>query len=74
MAHLIFQKLDRLPVIICKVCQYGVWPNEIVRHLKGSTHRKSHTEAVQIQETIQQWKSIAIDPEEIIFPYQINQT
>ncbi|KAE8410228.1 hypothetical protein BDV36DRAFT_302944 [Aspergillus pseudocaelatus] len=73
MAHIIFQKLDGLPVIICKVCQYGVWPNEIVCYLKGSTYRKSYTEAVQIQETIQQWENIAIGPEEIIFPYQIDQ-
>ena len=54
MDHPIFQKLDGLPIIICKVCQHGVWPSEIVRHLTGQIHRKSYAEAVQIQIAIQQ--------------------
>ncbi|KAE8370978.1 hypothetical protein BDV26DRAFT_299267 [Aspergillus bertholletiae] len=73
MEHPIFQKLDGLPVIICKACQHGVWPNEIVHHLKGSAHAKPHEEAVQIQETIQHWENIAMGPEGIIIPHQINQ-
>ncbi|KAE8370979.1 hypothetical protein BDV26DRAFT_299260 [Aspergillus bertholletiae] len=73
MEHPIFQKLDGLPVIIYKAYQHGVWPNEIVRHLKGSAHAKPHEEAVQIQETIQRWENVAMGPEGIIIPHQINQ-
>ena len=50
----IFKKLDRFPIVICKICQHGVWPNEIARHLKSNAHRKPHAEAVQIQQTVQQ--------------------
>ena len=54
MDHSIFQKLDRLSIIICKVYQHGVWSNEIVRYLTGQIYRKFYTEAVQIQKAIQQ--------------------
>lgn len=73
MEHPIFQKVDGLPVIICKACQHGVWPNEIVSHLKNHVHRKPHAEAVQIQKAIQQWDGIAQNAQEAIIPDQIDE-
>ena len=73
MEHPIFQPLDGLPVIICKTCQYRVWPREIVRHLKDGAHGKTHQEAVQIQETVQRWEGIAMGPEGVVIPRQVEQ-
>ena len=73
MDHSIFQKLDKLSIIICKVCQYRVWPNEIVCYLTGQIHRKSYTEMVQIQQVIQQWKDIVPQIDETVILYRIDQ-
>ncbi|KAE8155519.1 hypothetical protein BDV40DRAFT_306924, partial [Aspergillus tamarii] len=73
MDHSTFQKLDGLPIIICKVCQHGVWPSEIVCHITGRPHRKSYAEAVQIQIAIQQWEDIAQQAEEAEIPYGVDQ-
>ena len=72
MDYPIFNKLDRLPIIICKVCQHGVWPSEIVRYLTGYIHRKSHTEAAQIQRTVQQWQEIVQRAEETEIPHRVD--
>ena len=69
----IFQKLDGLSIIICKVYQHGVWPNEIVCYLTGQIYRKFYTEAVQIQKAIQQWKGIAGQIDKTAIPYGIDQ-
>ena len=73
MDHPIFQKLDRLPIIICKVCQHGIWPSEIIRHVTGRIHRKSYTEAVQIQIAIQQWEGIVQRVGETEISHEIDQ-
>ncbi|KAB8277439.1 hypothetical protein BDV30DRAFT_234770 [Aspergillus minisclerotigenes] len=73
MEHPIFQKVDGLPVIICKACEHGVWPNEIVSHLKNHVHRKPHAGAVQVQKAIQQWDGIAQNAQEAIIPDQIDE-
>ncbi|KAK6812329.1 hypothetical protein RU639_011794 [Aspergillus parasiticus] len=73
MEHPIFQKVEGLPVIICKTCQCGVWPNEIVSHLKNRVHRRPHAEAVQTQELVQQWDGIAQDAQEATIPDQIDE-
>jgi hypothetical protein len=70
---LLFQMLDGLPVIICKACQHGVWPFEIVRHLKSNVHRIKHAEAVQIQEAVQQWEGVAPSPDAVVIPHQVDE-
>lgn len=73
MEYPIFQKLNGLPVIICKKCQHGVWPNEIIYHVKSTAHGKKHAEAVQIQQMVQQWEDIALYAEDVEIPHQIDQ-
>lgn len=73
MEHPIFQKLNGLPVIICKKCQHGVWPNEIIHHVKSTVHGKKHAEAVQIQQIVQQWEDIAPRAEDVEIPHQVDQ-
>ena len=72
MDHSIFQKLNRLSIIICKVCQHRVWPNEIVCYLTGQIYQKFYTEAVQIQQIIQQWEGIVPQIDETVIPHGID--
>jgi hypothetical protein len=73
MEHELFEKLNGLPVIICKTCQHGVWPSEIVRHLKSNAHRMKHTEAVHIHDAVQQWEDIAQHAADVVIPHHIDQ-
>ncbi|KAB8067017.1 hypothetical protein BDV29DRAFT_163970, partial [Aspergillus leporis] len=73
MEHDLFEKLNGLPVIICKTCQHGVWPSEIVRHLKSNVHRVKHAEADAIQTTVQQWEDVAPDADAVVIPHQVDE-
>ena len=44
-----FQVLPQWKVIVCRICQDGVWPDFIAGHLKGPAHYMSHRQAIEIQ-------------------------
>ncbi|KAF9882584.1 hypothetical protein FE257_006232, partial [Aspergillus nanangensis] len=55
-------------IMICRQCQYGVWPAEIERHLKRQ-HQLSEKTVRPIIETIQQWTELAPNRESIQIPH-----
>ena len=44
-----FQVLPQWKVIVCRICQDGIWPDFIAGHLKGPAHYISHRQAMEIQ-------------------------
>jgi hypothetical protein len=68
-----FVRLPTFPVVICRQCQYGVWPNSIASHLKGSAHQVKHKEAQQVQEAIQQWDGIQHDSSQLELPLVLDE-
>ncbi|KAI7279546.1 hypothetical protein KC340_g18885, partial [Hortaea werneckii] len=49
-------------VVICKECQYAVWPNQIVGHLTNKQHALPRKIALSISDEIEQWPGIALFP------------
>ncbi|KAB8226969.1 uncharacterized protein BDW43DRAFT_317269 [Aspergillus alliaceus] len=67
----LFKKLDTIPIIIYHQCMHGVWPQEITRHLKNRVHQMANADTVAIQNTVAQWKGIAINADTVKFPHQL---
>lgn len=55
-------------VVICKECQYAVWPNQIVGHLTNKQHALPRKIALSISDEIEQWPGIALFPSEFRVP------
>jgi hypothetical protein len=73
MENQFFIRLPTFPVVICRQCQYGVWPSSIASHLKGSAHQVKHKEAQQVQEAIQQWDGIQHDSSQLELPLVLDE-
>ncbi|KAJ5863522.1 uncharacterized protein N7529_001349 [Penicillium soppii] len=59
MEHQLFHQPSTTPVIVCKLCEYGVRPKEVSRHLQSANHRMPKPKARQIAEAVQQWERTA---------------
>ena len=55
-------------VVICKECQYAVWPSQIVGHLTNKQHALSRKVALSISDDIEQWPGVAPFPGEFRVP------
>jgi superfamily II DNA helicase RecQ len=68
MASKYFHHIGEWQVVICKTCQYAVWPTQIEGHLKNRQHRVSRKQAITISEEVQQWPGVVRFPSEFEVP------
>lgn len=68
-----FHHLPERQVIICKECQYAVWPSQVRSHLQGKQHRIPGKEAAAIQDDIKQWPGVVPFASELEIPRCIPQ-
>ncbi|KAJ5861944.1 uncharacterized protein N7529_009254 [Penicillium soppii] len=59
MEHQLFHQPLTTPVIVCKLCEYGIRPKEVFRHLQSVNHRIPKPKACQIAEAVQKWDRTA---------------
>lgn len=50
--------------VICKDCQYAVWPSQIVGHLTNKQHALPRKVALSILDDFEQWPGVALFPGE----------
>jgi hypothetical protein len=55
-------------VIICKECQYAVWPSQVTGHLVNKQHGMSRKSATVVSEEVQQWPGVIQFPSEFQAP------
>ena len=72
MADKLFERIPRLRVMICRQCQYGVWPGEAERHLKRQHQLDCPTVARLVHE-IQQWTDIAAHGQAVQIPHALDE-
>ncbi|QGA20956.1 hypothetical protein EYB26_008666 [Talaromyces marneffei] len=63
-----FERLVDFPVVICRECQYGVWPSQIEGHLQRAHQHISPMIRIQLGDEVRSWPNIAIDPIELEIP------
>ncbi|EEA23651.1 conserved hypothetical protein [Talaromyces marneffei ATCC 18224] len=63
-----FERLVDFPVVICRQCQYGVWPSQIEGHLQHAHRYISPVIRIQLGDEVRGWPEIAIDPIELDIP------
>ena len=68
MASNYFQHINEWQVVVCKTCQYAVWPTQVEGHLRNKQHRMSRKQATTISEEVQQWPGIVPFPGEFEVP------
>ena len=66
-----FHHLAPWQVIVCKECQYAVWPSEVRGHLTGKQHRMPAKTAQLIATEVQAWPRIITFPHEFSIPASI---
>jgi hypothetical protein len=60
-----FERLVDFPVVICRECQYGIWPSQIEGHLQRAHRHVSPANRIQLGDEVRSWPDIAIDPIEL---------
>ena len=68
-----FRHLEKWHIVVCKDCQYGVWPSHVKGHLTGKQHKIAAKEAQQIAEEVEEWPGIIQFPSEFEFPAHIEE-
>jgi hypothetical protein len=63
-----FERLEDFPVVICRACQYGVWPSQIEGHLQRAHQHISPTIRIQLGDEVRSWPHITINPIELDIP------
>ncbi|KAF9890012.1 hypothetical protein FE257_006692 [Aspergillus nanangensis] len=71
MEHQLFEIIPLLRIMICRQCQYGVWPAEVECHLKQQ-HQLPHSLVQPIVQAIQQWTEVAPNPQAIQVPQALD--
>lgn len=68
-----FHYLPAWQVIVCKECQFAVWPNEVQGHLQGKQHRIAKKTARTIAEDAQSWIGVAQYSGELALPAYVHE-
>jgi hypothetical protein len=63
-----FERLEDFPVVICRACQYGVWPSQIEGHLQRAHQYISPTIWIQLGDEVRSWPYITINLIELDIP------
>ncbi|KAL3711305.1 hypothetical protein TMatcc_005103 [Talaromyces marneffei ATCC 18224] len=63
-----FARLVDFPVVVCRECQYGVWPSQIEGHLQRAHSYISPAVRIQLGDEVRSWPDLAIDPIELEIP------
>ena len=71
MDHQIFEKIPSLQIIVCRHCQHGVHPKEIITHLQ-TKHSMKPRESQPIAQRIAQWQDIIQHPEAVQIPRELD--
>ena len=68
-----FHHLPEWTVVVCKECQYAVWPDQVKGHLQGKQHRVPIVEASGISEKVQEWPGVTRFPSEFQMPTYVEE-
>uniref|UniRef100_A0A093UT40 Transposon Tf2-6 polyprotein n=1 Tax=Talaromyces marneffei PM1 TaxID=1077442 RepID=A0A093UT40_TALMA len=63
-----FARLVDFPVVVCRECQYSVWPSQIEGHLQRAHSYISPAVRIQLGDEVRSWPDLAIDPIELEIP------
>jgi hypothetical protein len=67
-----FDHLAVYGLVVCKECQYAVWPEEIKGHLHGKHHRLLRKAAEKIAEEIHGWPGLIPFASELEVPFRVD--
>lgn len=69
----LFAFLSKYGVIVCRECQYAVWPMEIGSHLAGSMHKMLKNDRDRIQQEVQRWKGLVWNKDTLMLPIALEE-
>jgi len=69
----VFEHVPEWQVVVCKQCQYAVWPTQITAHLTSQKHSHSPQVAQSIADEIAQWPGVIWYPSQFECPSVVSQ-
>jgi hypothetical protein len=68
-----FHHLSEWHVVVCRECQYAVWPAQVKGHLMNKQHGMSGKQAAAVSEEISEWPGVAQYSGEFHMPKYVEQ-
>ena len=67
-----FEHLAEYQLVVCKSCQYAVWPSQVRQHYQGTNHKWTRQAAHDLETAILSWPNVLQYPIELTVPSQVD--